>query len=105
MTNVTTNAAATTLTTQDILDVTPRNGDLEILVGDTTLHVVGADGGRNVIFVDPNRDVHTSQTYEICLNDFLSLEKICEGYYRLTPAGVIPRRSQSSVDDGLELPF
>ena len=102
MTNVTTNA----VTVQDIIDVTPRNGDLEVRVGDTTLHVVGADGGRNVIFVDPNRDVHTSQTYEICLNDFLSLEKICEGYYRLTSANVIPRRSQNEeVDDGLELPF
>ena len=101
MTNtVNTNA----VTVQDILDVTPRNGDLEVRVDDTVLHVVGADGGRNVIFVDPNRDVHTSQTYEICLNDFLSLEKICEGYYRLIPAGIIPRRSQN-VDDGLELPF
>ena len=96
--------ATNTVTVQDILDVTPRNGDLEVRVDDTVLHVVGADGGRNVIFVDPNRDVHTEMTFEICLNNFSSLGKICEGYYRLTPAGIMPRCTQSEVD-GLELPF
>lgn len=125
MTAITTNAATTTLTTQDILDVTPRNGDLEILVGDTTLHVVGADGAKNAIFVDPNKDVCTDETFEISLNDFLSLEKIYDGYYRLIPRGdkvidlspsgkVVSRCSQSEVDDGddyqvdddsLEIPF
>ena len=124
MTAITTNAATTTLTTQDILDVTPRNGDLEILVGDTTLHVVGADGSRNVIFVDPTKDVHTSQTFEIDLNDFSSLEKIYDGYCRLirrgdkvvdlsSPSGkAVPHCSKYEVDydcqvddGGLELPF
>lgn len=130
MTAITTNAATTTLTTQDILDVTPRNGDLEILVGDTTLHVVGADGAKNAIFVDPNKDVCTDETFEISLNDFLSLEKIYDGYYRLIPRGdkhekysivrdnvvdlpptgiVVPLRSQneasSSSEEDLELPF
>lgn len=101
MTNtVNTNA----VTVQDIIDVTPRNGDLEVRVNDVMLHVVGADGARNVIFVDPNRDVHTEMTFEIYLNDFSSLEKICDGYYRLTPAGIMPRCTQS-VDEDLEIPF
>lgn len=130
MTAITTNAATTALTTQDILDVTPSNGDLEILVDDIVLHVVGADGSKNVIFVDPNRDVHTEMTFEIRLDDFLSLEEISNGYCRLIrrddkhekysivrdnvvdlpPTGiVVPLRSQneasSSSEEDLELPF
>lgn len=84
-TNVNTNAA-TTLTTEDILDATPLNGDLRLEIDGVDYFVVGADQARNVIFVDPTKDVCTDQTVEICLDDFESLETIYLGsyaYYRL----------------------
>lgn len=87
MTNVNTNAAA--ITTDDILDATHSNGNLLLLIDDVPFHLVGADQARNVIFVDPNKDVCTDQTFEVCLDDFSSLEEIenCYpygyGYYRL----------------------
>lgn len=85
MTNITTNTA-TTITTQDILDATPLNGDLRLAIDGVDYFVVGADQARNIIFVDATKDVCTDQTVEICLDDFASLETIYLGsyaYYRL----------------------
>lgn len=86
MTNVNTNAA---ITTDDILDITPSSGNLLLEIDGAMHYVVGADQARNVIFVDPNKDVCTPDTIEVCLDDFSSLEEVKNcypygyGYYRL----------------------
>lgn len=83
MTNNKTANAAATLTTEDILDATPLNGDIRLEIDGVMHYVVGADQARNVIFVDPTKDVCTDQTAEICLDDFESLEVIYLGSYAL----------------------
>ena len=107
MTNVNTNAA-TTITTQDILDITPSSGDLRLEIDGVIHYVVGADQARNGIFVDPNKDVCTPDTIEVCLDDFSSLEEIenCYPYgyglYRLIridlPDAVVKNCCPHAVD-------
>ena len=82
-TNKTTNTAINAIDTQDILDITPLNGDLRLEIDGVMHYVVGADQARNVIFVDPNKDVCTDQTFEVCLDNFSSLQKIYLGSYAL----------------------
>lgn len=103
MTNtVNTNA----VTTQDILDIMPNDGELKLIIDNKAFFVVGLDGKKNAVSLDwHDQAVVTPDTFEISLNGYSSIKKLEEGCYELLPSkGSVPSRSQN-VDDGLELPF
>ena len=103
MTNVTTNA----VTTQDILDIMPNDGELKLIIDNKAFFVVGLDGKKNTVSLDwHDQAVVTPDTFEMSLNGYSSIKKIEDGCYELLPSNgkVMPRRSQN-VDDSLELPF
>lgn len=104
MTNVTTNA----VTTQDILDIMPNDGELKLIIDNKAFFVVGLDGKKNTVSLDwHDQAVVTPDTFEMSLNGYSSIKKIEDGCYELLPSNqgkVVPSRSQN-VDDGLELPF
>ena len=96
------------VTTQDILDIMPNDGELKLIIDNKAFFVVGLDGKKNTVSLDRHDQVVvTPDTFEISLDGYSSIKKLEEGCYELLPSRgkVMPRRSQSSVDDGLELPF
>ena len=104
---MTTTANTNAVTTQDILDIMPNDGELKLIIDNKAFFVVGLDGNKNTVSLDWHQSVVTPDTFEMSLNGYSSIKKIEEGCYELLPSNqgkVVPRRSQS-VDDGLELPF
>lgn len=104
---MTTTANTNAVTTQDILDIMPNDGELKLIIDNKAFFVVGLDGKKNTVSLDwHDQAVVTPDTFEMSLNGYSSIKKIEEGCYELLPSnqGGAPRRSQS-VDDGLELPF
>ena len=105
---MTTTASTNAVTTQDILDIMPNDGELKLIIDNKAFFVVGLDGKKNTVSLDwHDQAVVTPDTFEISLDGYSSIKKLEEGCYELLPSRgkVMPHRSQSSVDDGLELPF
>lgn len=104
---MTTTTNTNAVTTQDILDIMPNDGELKLIIDNKAFFVVGLDGKKNTVSLDwHDQAVVTPDTFEISLDSYSSIEKLEEGCYELLPSNgkVMPRCAQS-VDDGLELPF